>query len=829
MNETERGARRGDEVRCPACARFKSPRGRCPHCGCGEVPAALYGVARMMARGGVDRFSLAERVATLDAERAELLGRQYAAQWELAQRFIEDVRRCEAYLLQRGFVEDAEDLMASVLPTDPEFLAQQLGPPERPETLEALFKDSTSGDVRRLAALGLMHQGQSSPIILGSVHGALHEEGRVGVEAALALTRWRIYRWTRLSKEGRKRVRELARKAMAQPELAPRGAVAWVRASGEEPPEVDVLFNLRAGLTHEDADVRFECALCLKDEAGLVAALDSPEAGIATEARRVLASLSSPLVFKRLARDGGADFAQDVIATMPWPAPPGALEAVLTASEREPGRFAQPLLRLIEGRAFAEWSADDRARWSEWARVGLRELSGEQALKFLHWAAQPPVTPEAVRPFVEATAEALEREPTDMRAKSLGDAYFSRFLALAGPSEEPRLHQWARDEACGPPLARELMILTSRLRNWEEPPAQAARLLMAVWEGPERERLLQPLRQAVREWSGIVGRDVLVEAVWRRFQHHPDERRDLLFVFAPWRQELWERHVAAEEDAVARFEAWWPIDPEGFHRQASLLMEDAPVDDLPRRVRCVLAAGQDSVMTKPRTASLAVFYAAAALANAFRAGEDSLEPEVRRFLEWFPGFEHRVLISPPEEEEGAPIRHFLDDLYTEVRLMRERLEEARKEEEETRQREVRREAEESRRRDLERQAELAQREAEEAQRAAQEAQRAAMAAYHAAEAQQAAEAEALMASLRPRIESKPIDTELLFPGKRLRTLVDYVRLLKVMSRANPVHVMAAAGLDASTWAAEATAWGQAMTQRLELGMRFGELFAAPWE
>jgi hypothetical protein len=801
----------------------------CPHCGCGEVPVALYGVARMMARGGVDRFSLAERVAALDAERTELLGRQYAAQWELAQRFIEDVRCCEAHLLQRGFVEDAEDLMASVLPTDAEFLAQQLGPPERPRTLEALFKESTSGDVRQLAALGLLHQGQSTSSILGSAHGALMEEGRVGVEAALALTRWRVYRWARLNPEGWKRVRELARQAMGQPELAPRGAVAWVRASGQEPPEVDVLFNLRAGLTHEDADVRFECALCLKDEAGLEAALDSPEAEVAAEARRVLTALGSSRVFERLARDGGADFARDVVDMLPSPVPPGALEAVLTASARAPERFVEPLLRLIERQPFAEWSTEDQARWSEWARGGTRELSGERALRLLHWAAQPPVAPEAVRPFVEATAEALAREPADVRARSLGDAYISRFLALAGPSEEPLLHQWARDEACGPLLTRELMILTSRLGDWGEPRAQAARLLMAVWEGPERERLLEPLRQAVREWSGIVGREVLVEAVWQRFQHHPDERRELLFAFAPWRQELWERHLEAGEDAVARFEAWWAIDPEGFHRQASLLMENAPVEDLPRRVRCVLAAGRDTVMTKPRTASLAVFYAAAALANAFRAGEDWLEPEVEHFLEWFPGFEHRVLTSRPEEDERGPRRHFLDELYTEIRLMRERLAAMREEEERGRQQEAWRQAEEFRRHDLERQAELARREAEEAQRAAAEAQRAAMAAYYAAEAQQAAEAQALMASLRPRIESRPIDTELLFPENRLRTLVDYVRLLKVMSRVNPVLVMAAAGLDVSAWSAEATAWGQAMTRRMELGMRFGELFAAPWE
>jgi Skp family chaperone for outer membrane proteins len=315
---------------------------------------------------------------------------------------------------------------------------------------------------------------------------------------------------------------------------------------------------------------------------------------------------------------------------------------------------------------------------------------------------------------------------------------------------------------------------------------------------------------------------VLIDAVWQRFQQHADERGELLFAFEPWRQPLWERQLESPEDAVARFEAWWRVDPEGFHRQASLLMEAAPVEDLPRRVRCVLAAAQDTVRTRPLTASLAVFYAAAALANAFRAGEDSLTLEVEHFLEWFPGFEHRVLVSPPEKEERGPQRHFLEELYTEARLMRERLERAREEDERSWQQELRRKVAESRRHELERQAELAQREAEEAQRAA-------MAAHHAAEARQAAEAQALMASLRPLIERKPIDGEVLFPGKRLPTLVDYVRLLKVMSRGNPLGAMAAVGLEAATWSAEATAWGQAMVRRLELGLRFGELFSAPWE
>jgi hypothetical protein len=819
--------RRGEEVRCPACVRFKPVRGPCPLCGCGEVPPERFGAARVLLRAGVDRFSLAGRVAALAPQQAELMERQFAAQWAWCWPTIEEVRRCEAHLVQSGFVEEAEEQLVERLPTDPSLLAQEAQPLE---TLEALFKKSTSWLVQRLAALALVHQGNLSRELLYSVSSSLFDEGRVAVEAAFALTRWRVWQWARIGQEGWTRVREVARKAMSHAELAPRAAVAWVRATGEDDPQMEVLFALRSGLQHPDADLRFECALVLKDEAGLLAALESPDARVVAEARRMLASLGSSRLLERLAREGGTAFARDVADRLGLPLPSGALEALLSVSERGPDRIEEALRRLIERQPFAQWPELEQARWSTWARAVLRELPGEVALRFLQWAAEPPVVPEAARAFVEATAEALAREPADVRARSLGDSSFSRFLAVAGPLEESLLSQWAREAECAPPLMEALMTLTSHVSRWEEPPGQAARLLMAVWEGPGREALLGPLTQSVRGWSGIVGRQELIDAVWQRFQRHPDERADLLSAFAPWRQELWERQLASPEDAVARFEAWWSVDPEGFYRQADLLMREAPVRELPRRVRCVLAAAADVVATRPRTASLAVFYAAAALANAFRAGADELVPEVERFLEWFPGFEQRVRTTPPEQEGRAPIRDFLEELHTEVRLMRERLEALREEEDRKWQAELRRKVEESRRRDLERQARDAERAAEEARRAREEAQRAAeLSRVATVEPVQAVETGVLLTSLRPRIESKPIDHEVIFPGRVLPTLLDFVRLLQGMKKGDALKAMMAAGLDVTTWPAEANAWGQAMTQRMELGLRFAELMAAPWD
>jgi Skp family chaperone for outer membrane proteins len=822
-------ARRGTELRCPACLRFKPSQGPCPVCGCGEIPLERHGAARMLLHAGVDRFALAQRVATLDHRQAEELERQYAAQWEMAWPLIEDVQRCEAHLLQNGFVEETLELLAEWIPMDPAQLAGEVGPPERPETLETLFSKSSSWHVRRMAALALMHQGRASPDIVSRVYSALLDEGgeRTRVEAMIALTRWRVRSWVRIGAEGWKHVRELARKSLGHPELAPRVAVAWVHASRGEAPEVDVLFALRQGLSHPDLDVRFECALCLDDEKVIAEALDSPDPELVSEARKSLASRGSLPLFERLASEGGAAFASDVVGQLPREVPPEALEALLSVSERGPDRLTEALLALIGGRPFAEWPEEAQARWRTWARAVLREVPGEAALRFLRWAGEPPVSSEPVRAFVEGTAEALAREPADVRARNLGDVYFSRFLALASALEEPLLNQWARDPECGAPLAQALMTLTSRIQDWQEPKGQAARMLMAVWEGPDRQAVLKPLKQAVREWSGIVGRDELIDAVWQRFQQHPEERADLLFVFAPWRQELWERQLAAPEDAVARFKAWCWVDPEGFARQADLLMREAPTEDLPRRVRCVLAAMDDGVATQPRTASLAVFYAAAGLANAFRAGADELAPEAERFLEWFPHFEQRVRTAPPEEDERAPRRDFLEELHTEVRLMRERLDAMREDEDRKWQEEMRRQVEESRRRDLERQAREAERQAEEARRQAEELQRAAEEARRVMEAQQPPAVP--LPFLRPRIASKPIDSEVIFPGKALPTLLDYVRLVKSLSLGDPLKAISSAGLDMPSWASEATAWGQAMVGRHELGLRFGELMTATWE
>jgi hypothetical protein len=305
-----------------------------------------------------------------------------------------------------------------------------------------------------------------------------------------------------------------------------------------------VLAALSQGLEQasRDSDAGFACALCL---------VDSPQPEQAARARRVLYDLGRSWLFK-----GPAPLWQPppgracVILMVPLPVPPVALEALLSFSERGPHRIMEALLPLIQSRPFTGWSEQAQARWGTWARAVLRELPGFDALGVLHWVGAPPVTPQAVRAFVEAVAVALEREPARQRAALMNNKGFSGFLSLAGSSEEPLLNRWARDAECARPLVKAILGLTSSFQQaWPPPQGQPARLLIAVWEGPGRQPLLEALAQEARHVRSGPGKEELIDAVSQRFQQHQDERAELLTAFAVWRDTLRERHRAATEDA----------------------------------------------------------------------------------------------------------------------------------------------------------------------------------------------------------------------------------------------------------------------------------------
>ncbi|NOK17581.1 hypothetical protein [Corallococcus carmarthensis] len=842
------GVRRGAEVRCPSCIRFILPDAACPHCLCGPIPPERYGSARALVKSGVDRFALAARTAALEPAQVEVLEARYARQWGAVLRLAEDARRIEPHLVQRGFTRELEDAWALILPIEEASLEEMLAPfSPMPDSLEWLANKSPDPTLRLLASLAWVHQGTWSREARYSVSNQLlHGEGRVAVEAMLAMTRWRNGLSPRLGSEERERIRVLARGVLDVPELSSRAAVAWVRASHEPPPE-SVSAALHRGLYGMDPDVRFECALCLHDEVEVAQALDSSDATLTSFARRVLSQWGSRRLLTRLQLDGDAAFAKEVLRELPSPPPEGALEALLTVSLRTVGSLAGELLSFAKQRPFRAWGPEGQQRWARWARSTLRDLPAETALDFFEWAATPPrddpeapeeEESEAMWAFLEETVHAIDRGTTKDRTACFGDSAFARFLHHSGVDEQRRLNDWARDTYSGEALLEALIMFPSRARNaglvperrTEEKhpdPGHAGRLLMAVWEGPGQYLLVTPLSRVVRSWSSLSGSEMLVEAVWRRFQSHPAERGALLTAFASWRDRLWEFQCEVERDVLARFQAWWRVDPEGLFRQTEQLLDNAPVDALPRRLRALWAAAEELVGTRPRTASLSVSKGAMALRNGLESHDAQvlqvLDAELEHFEAWLPAFEKRVLATPSPPEESNIHRDFLDDTHGALRMMRERRERRREDAEYARQREIDRQVAESRRRDQERRAEDARRAAEElnARQAVERAQQETLARV---------EAQRLLVTLQPRVPLKPVDREVLFPESAFPTLVDYARMIKALQRGGDVmKLFETLGLTPVTWAAQANAWGQAMVGRMDLGMRFGELLGAPWE
>ncbi|AEI62839.1 hypothetical protein [Corallococcus macrosporus] len=765
----------------------------------------------MLAHAGVDRYALAERVMLLPTSMAERLEARYARLWARVGRLLVDVRRDARALWLRGYEEEAEDRWARRLPWHaPEEVSAE------PE--EGLHTPVPALEPQWLSALVEVHGGAPSDAALDMALACLEDEGLFGCEAALALTRWRVWPRARRARVSRERLAQRARAVFGRfPELAARAAVAWVRATGRAA-EGELLLALREGLLHPDADVRFECALCLRDEEGLLAAEEATDLERAAEARRALAEVGSVRLLARMASRGDADFAITVLRRLPTQAPPGTLSALLAVSDRVEGSLAEALHAWAQARPFAELSAEERALWADWALARLARLPAEDALRFLGWAAADsgahPM--EETRAFVSAVAESLAREPPSRRASRFPDLAFSRFLTLVDAEDARRLHTWVHEAPCTEPLLAAVLSLPSRAR-WGEAlaPAQGARLLMALWAGAGRERLLAPLAKAVRAWSGGGQQGVFIGAVWERFQAHPDERADLLVAFAPWRTALWERQQAAEPDAVVSFQTWWPVDaPEQLPSHVDALVREAPLEDLSRRLSPVWSAAEVRVDAWPRCTSLAVSSAAAVLSGGVRRGVDALDADAERFLSWFPGFRERVLAAAPTSSEQGDSRDFLGDIEVDVRLMREQLERKRQREDQAREDALRRMVEASRQRDLERQRELMARQVEAAPPRLDV---------------ELTPPRAPLVLLNPGGPMESLDLEVCFPEGRLRTLLDYTRLLKSLSVNNDaMAVFEAHGLSVATRTSEATAWGALLTRRMELALRFGALFQGPW-
>ncbi|WP_338870931.1 hypothetical protein [Myxococcus stipitatus] len=817
------GALRGTQVRCPGCTQFNPPGIRCPNCACGPVPAEHYGAARMLLRAGVDRFALPGRLEALEPDLSRQLESRYAAQWEEARRIVQDVRRCEPFLVLSGFAEESEDRWAEVLPWANPMQApaassgQEDGTDD--DTLEALHARSSVPEVRHLTALAEVNRGNPSRELLTAVAGGLYEKGRIGLEAALTLTRWRVWSRTRLREAQSDLISRNARSVFEHfPEHRARAAVAWVRVTGE-PPEVDLLSALREGLSSADEDLRFECALCLRDEAGLLEAVDSVDADRASLARQTLASIDSSRLAVRMVESGDADFARDVMKRLPSPPSLEALEALFAMVAKVGDSLVEPVMWWAQKTRFVQLAPEVRACWVTCARGAMGTWPAWSVLRLWAWAHEPAkdaaVDAEVASAFQGAAVRALSAAPSAERERLVGESAFRRFL-LAGDVEElPLVHTWARDPAC----AKRLLDALIEMPGWRDETgheyARCARLLLAAWERPARAAVLEPLTNAVR---GTSGRDMFVDALWSRFQRYPEERAELLATFRPWQSLFWTRQLASEPDPLVTFETWWPVDEQlELPRRVEWLVEGKSPEELRRVLPSVWAAAEARVDAWPRSTSHAVFLAAAPLCGALREGHGLVVPDVERFLAWFPDFERRVREAPVPDAESGYHGDLLPDLHVEVKLMRECLERIREEEEAQRLAALKQRVEASRLKD------------QELQLQALQPRTGPVAGAPVSPSRPKTLGERMARWAIPELQLVPLDAEVVLPGAALETLLDFVRVLQALrTRNDALEVFSTHGLSPEEWSTQAKAWTQVMTQRRDLSMRYLQLLEATW-
>ncbi len=354
------------EVRCAWCTEW-IPAGRfCRACGCEVVEPGQYASARMLKNAGVDRFALVQRLREMDPEQAANLARIYNTQLAVVTRRVEELRFCEGYLLQKGFARRLEEDLVPRLPMEKGDLAALDTGPVGPlgtvaQALEAIGQRSPIALTRKLASIALLRKGHFEETFAVAWQALGSDDGELALEAALALAHWRVrlhrgafwssaYAWAGAS--GGVDPRRLAQVVCAVPARSPSqpwAAAALALASYDEygvvpghetgesalDPQLRdwMLEGLRAGLSSQDPDLRFTCAMALGEYEIVARALDSKDEGQRIVARRFLAKNNSPRVAPLLA-EGPEAVRAEIMDDLRAPLPDALVEPVLLAVER---------------------------------------------------------------------------------------------------------------------------------------------------------------------------------------------------------------------------------------------------------------------------------------------------------------------------------------------------------------------------------------------------------------------------------------------------------------------------------------------------------------
>jgi hypothetical protein len=508
--------------------------------------------------------------------------------------------------------------------------------------------------------------------------------------------------------------------------------------------------------------------------------------------------------------------------------PPTALPVVLAAlgaPKRDDLRRALDRLRRERASVYGVVVTEAIGAF---VRAIALDAEPRDVLAMVEWAAGDQLDDgDHVRPFVAAAVAVLERVPASGLDELRFASGMTELLAIGGAELAPLLDRWLAAPATGE-LAMRRMFDAHGVLQRRGADRRIVDWLAATWaRTADKAALATSLGVATSQNGGIAARAWFVDWAWSRFVAHPDERAAIHRAFASWWDEVIERRNALPRrdrpggaSAVDHLRVWGAID---LGRWSAVIEEAArlaPVDEWAALVDAVFdiaraARGEDRMNGLVGACRIGHL-----VTNRVRERDApiGLDPAVDQLVA------HGRAVIDELRADGLEIDSLvasrIDDLETSIRLSLE----ARDKRVEAERRAAER-AEEQRRRDED------QRRREEDQRRAQEeAQRrqAELAAALATSRPAPPPAAPSMFSM-PRTEITSIDREPFFTGA-LPTLIDYARfMIRMRQVGDAMAVMAEHGLDPMQFSAVAQAWTQLITQRPELGQRFGALMMVAWE
>lgn len=799
----------------------------CDRCTAEMLPPEQFAPARMLVDAGVDRMSLPQRVRDLSRNQFVALSSRFDAQWSVLQKRADETKYIESFLLQRGFREAVEDSMIRRIPVGDEELKTWTEAP-RKDDLETIVAHSPLDLNRTLASIALLRQKKLSRPVFETVRYAVHAwEPHIAREAAFALALWFLRESRELPWLGRwdlETIATVSRPVLADPVLGPWAALA-IRMSVDD---ATLDPTLRAGLNSEDPDLRFGCALVLRDEAELGRALESGDELKRSVARRTLSRFRSRLMYRRLAEDGD-DAKLEIIRSLGHPAEPELIEALLAGAERARNDVKQAALNYVYNSSFRELSADSKRAIAEF--LARASLNPELVLKALDWAETDVAQFSAAATSMfegldeKQLAELIENRRWDVR----------RWLSIAeGPREETLIDRWLEN----PALQKEILGLALDGEN--------TALVIGAWDRSKNpESIVAALKEAIERHRGSKVRDALLPSLWTRFKAAPDanSRARVMSLLSPYRYELKELRALeprggpfGSRDLARFYETYAMSDPLEAPNLLSEVLEQARQErgstkkDYPQLAKLAdtaLAHAIEMAKTRPLTALRIAANLASHIVNTYRTDED--HPDLIAALERLRAH-HQPLMdavdnSTPAEVSEARYSHVVEHLETELKIAGDVDERKRRAEEDRLERE-RREAE-LMAREQAREAAAREQERIARERAAREAEeRARLIAERGA---QTTNVKDTPQGRRPVIPAEGIDHEPLLPTHPLPTIYAYVAFMKEMQGgADVMQLMASRGMDPMSWSACATAWAAIFQSRPNLAMRFATLLGAEW-